>query len=123
VAISLSVGDQAMEITSLDGLSNWFWNSNQPTALIGIALGIIFKYVYDYYLRYTKSKRKSNIKFDRKGFFLTVLLSAFLSVLLYSGFLSKVADLKSDLLVLSVAAQTGFFWQTIISDFLKAETA
>jgi hypothetical protein len=35
-----------MEITSLDGLSNWFWNSNQPTALIGIALGIIFKYVY-----------------------------------------------------------------------------
>jgi uncharacterized membrane protein YobD (UPF0266 family) len=109
-----------MQIVSFKTFLDWFWGTNQSTALIGITLGIIFKYIYDYFLKYSKAKDKSQIAFDRKGFLLTVLLSGFLSILLYSGFLSQVADLKSDLLVLSVAIQTGFCWQTIIGDIYKS---
>lgn len=83
----------------------------------GIALGIVFKYIYDYYLTYSRSEEKSDIKFDIKGFLLTVLLSGFLSIFLYSGLLSEVSDLKNDVLKLSIATQTGFFWQTIIGGF------
>jgi hypothetical protein len=103
-----------MEIKAFSDLANWWLNTNQGTALIGIALGIIFKYIYDYALRYFQAENKARVIFDWKGFWLTVVLSGFLSIIMYSGLLSAVAELKSDLLVLSVAAQNGFFWQTIV---------
>jgi hypothetical protein len=108
-----------MAIKGLTDLIDWFWNTNQSTALFGIALGIIFRFLFDYTLRYLKSKNKSQVKFDLKGFILTVILSGFLSLILYSGLLSKIAELNSDLLVLSVSVQNGFFWQTLIGEIGK----
>jgi hypothetical protein len=111
-----------MQIQTFDEISKWFISTNQATALIGMALGIIFKYFYDYSLKYFQAPDKSKVIFDWKGFKLIVLLSGFLSIIMYSGLLSTVAKLESDLLVLSVAAQNGFFWQTIIGK-LSEKTA
>jgi hypothetical protein len=109
-----------MEIKGISDFLHWFWDTNQSTALLGIVLGIVFKFVFDYYTKYTKAKDKTKIKFDKKGFWLTAVISLFLSILLYSTLLSKVAELHSDLLVLSISMQSGFFWQSIL-DRLRAK--
>jgi hypothetical protein len=110
-----------MEITGLDSFFHWFWSSNQSTVLIGTTLGIIFKYFYDYSISYFRATDKSTVVFDRKGFLITIVLSGFLSLILFSSVLSKIVDLKSDFLVLSVALQNGFFWQTLIGDIGKGK--
>jgi hypothetical protein len=109
-----------MQDNSLIYLFKW-WDDTL-IALIGIALGIIAKYLYEYTIKYLRAKNKAVVRFDWKGFWLTVLLSGFLAVVMYSGLLSAVAKLENNLLILSVAAQNGFFWQTII-DKLGEEKA
>jgi len=103
-----------MEIQGFSDFRDWFWNTNQSTALIGVAVGIIFQFVFSYYTSYLRSKNKAKSKFDQKGFWLTVIVSFFLSVIIYSTLLSKIAELDSDLLVLSTSMQSGFFWQSIL---------
>lgn len=104
-----------MEIKGISDFINWFENTNQPTVLIGIILGVLFQYFFSYYTKYTKAKNKDSVKFDKKELLITSVISIFLSVILYSTALSKVGEMKSDLLVLSISAQTGFFWQSIIN--------
>jgi Na+(H+)/acetate symporter ActP len=111
-----------MQNNTLTNFFNWWSNTNQGLALIGIALGIIAKFFYEYTIKYLRARNKSSVRFDWKGFGLTVLLSGFLAIVMYSGLLSAVAQLKNDLLVLSVAAQNGFFWQTLIDKLGEEKT-
>jgi hypothetical protein len=101
---------------------NWWNNNNQGLAVVGIALGIIAKFFYEYTIKYLRARNKASIRFDWKGFGLTVLLSGFLSIVMYSGLLSAVAQLNNNLLILSVAAQNGFFWQTLIDKLSEQKT-
>lgn len=110
-----------MQIVGLDSFMHWFWSSNQSTVLIGTAFGIIFKYFYDFSISYFKATNKSTVTFDIKGFLITVVLSGFLSIILFSSLMSKIVDLNNDFLVLSIALQNGFFWQTLIGDMAKGK--
>jgi hypothetical protein len=49
-----------------------------PLIVIGIMTGVIGKYVYDYSVRYFKASDKSKVKWDSKGFWLTIVVSFFL---------------------------------------------
>lgn len=108
-----------MHITTPIELVKYFWNSDQSTILIGTILGIIFRYFYEYTLEYFRAKDKAKIQFDMKGLLLTLLLSFFLSIILFSSIFGKVAELDDDLLIFSISAQNGFFWQTLIGDISK----
>lgn len=69
----------------------YWWNTtNQGLAIVGIALGIIAKYFYEYTIKYLQARNKASVRFDWKGFGLTVLLSGFLAIIMYSGLLSAV---------------------------------
>ena len=95
---------------------------NPPTVIWGIFIGIIGKYVYDYYVRYIKAKRKDRVKWDNKGFFLTLIVSGFISFMLYSLIFDEIQSLNDPFLVFATGVQTGFFSQSIIGELGKSYT-
>ncbi len=93
---------------------------NPPLVIWGIIFGIIGKYIYDYYVRYIKAKRKDTVKWDNKGFFLTIIVSGFISFLIYSLIFKEIQSLDDPLLIFSTGVQTGFFSQSIIGEWGKS---
>lgn len=94
-------------------------NLLRPLVLLGTALGIVAKYVYDFYSLYRQAKDPTKVKWDWKGFGLTLILSLFFSLILYGVVIGRVQGLNDNLLVFSVAAQNGFFWQAVIGEIGK----
>ena len=90
-----------------------------PIIMIGAIVGVIGKYVYDFSVRYGKADDKTKVKWDWKGFWLTAIVSLVLSLLLYGVILDRVEGLEDNVLIFSIAAQNGFFWQSIVGEFAK----
>ncbi len=90
-----------------------------PLILVGAVVGIIGKYVYDYYVRYSQAADKTKVKWDWKGFWLTAVVSLLLSLILYGVILDRVRELDDNVLAFSIAAQNGFFWQAIVGELGK----
>ncbi len=94
--------------------------SSLPLSIIGgIALGVVGKYFYDFAVMYFKAKDKDAVRWDMKGFFITVALSAFIGFLLYGFVFEKVSKLEDFWLIFSASAQAGFFSQSIIGELSK----
>ena len=67
-----------------------------PLSIIGgIALGVVGKYFYDFAVMYLKAKDKDTVKWDMKGFFITVVLSAFIGFLLYGFIFERSANWRT----------------------------
>lgn len=94
--------------------------ANIPLAIfLGIVSGVIGKYVYDFYVRYIRSENRDLIKWDWKGFGLIFLLSGFVGLILYGAVFEKVNKLDGFWLIVSAAAQAGFFSQAILGELGK----
>jgi hypothetical protein len=102
-----------------DQLISVLMMSLAPLVLTGTALGIVGKYVYDYYVRYSKASDPRQVRWDWRGFRLTAVISLILSVILYGVILGRVKELNDSVLAFSVAAQNGFFWQAIVGEVGK----
>ena len=93
---------------------------NLPLSIIGgISLGVIGKYFYDYAVMYFKAEDKDSVRWDTKGFLITVVLSAFIGFLLYGFMFERVSKLDDIWLVFSASGQAGFFSQSIIGELGK----
>jgi hypothetical protein len=91
-----------------------------PLSIIGgIAVGVIGKYFYDFAVMYFKASDRNTVKWDMKGFLITVVLSGFMGFLLYGIIFEKVSKLEDFWLVFSASSQAGFFSQSIIGELGK----
>ena len=91
-----------------------------PIAIfVGITLGVIGKYFYDYSVMYFKSPNKKSVVWDWKGFGITVVLSGIIGFLLYGFVFERVSKLNDLWLVFSASGQAGFFSQSIIGELGK----
>lgn len=94
--------------------------SNIPLGIFGgIAAGVLGKYFYDFAIMYLKATDRSKVAWDINSFFIIVILSGFIALLLYGFVFEKVSKLEDFWLVLSASAQAGFFSQSIIGEIGK----
>jgi len=88
--------------------------------LTGTALGILGKYVYDFYWKYRAAEPGKKPKFDTRGFLWTGVVSLFFSILVYGTVLQAVAQIQDPAVAFSVAVQNGFLWESLFTEPQKA---
>jgi hypothetical protein len=91
-----------------------------PIAILGgIVCGVIGKYFWDFAVMYFKAPNKNSVKWDWKGFYITIALSIFIGFLLYGFVFEKVSKLDDFWLMFSSSTQAGFFSQSLIGEIAK----